>query len=162
MAINALKGSVTRTFTKRNKGGTVGEFQAEINEEFIELMGGVKEAVIQLAIEGLNGVKLKSPVDTGQFRSNWIVSIGGVNEAVENWSELEKEAKNGPDLGKNNLKIIQDYSASGDVLVFPSINIQNNLPYALRLEYGHSKQAPLGMVELTLLELAGEWDATTL
>ena len=162
MAINALKGHVTSTFTKRTEGGNVGAFQAEINEDFIELMGSVKDAVIQLAIDALNGVKIKSPVDTGQFRSNWIVSIGGANEAVEMWSDLQKEAKAGPYLGKDNLKIIQDYSASGDVLAFPSINIQNNLPYALRLEYGHSSQAPLGMVELTLLELAGEWDATTL
>jgi hypothetical protein len=33
--------------------------------------------------------------------------------------------------------------------------ITNNLPYAWRLEHGHSKQAPAGMVGLTVVEFAG-------
>jgi hypothetical protein len=35
--------------------------------------------------------------------------------------------------------------------------IQNNLPYAERLENGWSKQAPHGMVKITLYELAEKY-----
>lgn len=45
---------------------------------------------------------------------------------------------------------IQDWSPThGQAVLW----ISNNLPYAVRLEYGWSKQAPSGMVRVTLLEL---------
>ena len=159
--VNALRGTPKGTFTKRAEGGNIGAFEAEINAAFIELMGGVKDALVQLSIEALNGVTAKSPVDTGQFRANWLVSVGGPDETTALWSAAQKEAKVGPSVGKDNLTRIGAID-QGDETTFPEIVIQNNLPYALRLEYGHSNQAPLGMVELTLLELAGQWDATTL
>jgi hypothetical protein len=34
----------------------------------------------------------------------------------------------------------------------PPIYIVNNLPYAIPLEYGHSSQAPQGMVRLAAIE----------
>ena len=161
MKINALKIPAKPVFTKNSDGGNAATFAAELDAEFIKLMGSVKDAVVQLAAEALAGVTNKSPVDTGQFRANWIVSIGSQVETKAEWTKEEKEAKSGPIAGKNNIKTISEYS-SGDDLTFPELILQNNLPYALRLEYGHSNQAPLGMVELTLLELAGAWDATTL
>jgi hypothetical protein len=34
--------------------------------------------------------------------------------------------------------------------------IYNNLPYAIALEYGHSRQAPNGMVRIALAEIEAE------
>ena len=40
----------------------------------------------------------------------------------------------------------------------PPIYIQNNLPYANRLENGWSNQAPAGMVALTIAEVEAQMD----
>ena len=80
---------------------------------------------------------VRSPVDTGRFRSNWHYSL---NAMVGTTGErLDLSTVNG--LDKLPAK------ASGKVHY-----IQNNLPYAQRLEHGWSKQAPIGMVGLTALE----------
>jgi hypothetical protein len=160
MTINALKGRPSSTFSKNDKGGNIGAFKSELDAAFVELMGGVNEAMIQLANEVLVGVEAKSPVDTGHFRANWLVSVGQPNASVAEWTKLEKEAKSGPSFGKDNITTITGYV--GQDGEWPVLIIQNNLPYALRLEHGWSSYAPLGMVELTLLEAAGQWDATTL
>ena len=158
-----LKGTPTRTFTKTDKG-TIGAFSAEIDAAFVEMMGGVKAAVIQLATDALASVVTKSPVDTGQFYNNWIVSIGQPSAAEAIWTKAEKDAKAGPNIGKDNITTLAEYNGGGDdgLGPWPMFILQNNVPYALALEYGHSMKAPLGMVELTLIEMAGEWDSTTL
>ena len=52
------------------------EFAVQIDLEWAELMGGVGKAVQFLATEGLAMAQGLSPVDTGQFRANWLVSVG--------------------------------------------------------------------------------------
>ncbi len=55
--------------------------------------------------------------------------------------------KNGqPTIAKGTNVILQ---ADG----LKDIYIMNNLPYARALEYGHSKQAPAGVVRITLAEV---------
>ncbi|NBT33816.1 MAG: hypothetical protein EBT13_18445 [Rhodobacteraceae bacterium] len=49
-----------------------------------------------------------------------------------------------------------DLAAYPDTL--PIIYIQNNLPYANRLENGWSGQAPQGMVALTVAEVSAAFD----
>lgn len=75
----------------------------------------------------------------GRFKGNWIVSVNGrrndTRDVVDPSGELSMK------VGEGLLK----YARGGDV-----IYIQNNVPYALPLEFGHSKQAPAGMVRLTV------------
>jgi hypothetical protein len=40
---------------------------------------------------------------------------------------------------------------------FPVIYLQNNMPYARRIEWGWSKQAPSGVMAMTLAELEQIW-----
>lgn len=94
----------------------------------------------QVAIEMYTGVVEKTPVDTGRARGNWQIGIG-----IDITTPTDRESKTGafgeelPKLGK----------AIGDEKIF----ISNNLPYIVALEYGHSKQAPNGMVGLTFIEI---------
>lgn len=83
-------------------------------------------------------VVLRSPVDTGRFRANWNVSYGQPNASVTT------------DTGQGR---IQAEIASVATSPVGSVSyLTNGLPYARRLEYGYSKQAPAGMVRLTVRE----------
>jgi len=81
-----------------------------------------------------------SPVDTGRFRGNWQTT--GVT----------------PDTG-----LIAGVDPTGNKAVnsaatfitnapgWDTFTLTNNLPYAERLEYGWSKQAPVGMVRVNIV-----------
>jgi len=79
----------------------------------------------------------RSPVDTGRFRGNWqftfaAPAMGQVSSTTAPNGELMQAVKNWQ---------------SGY-----EFYMTNNLPYGERLEYGWSKQAPQGMVRVTLVE----------
>lgn len=80
-----------------------------------------------------------SPVDTGRFKNNWVTSVGYRSVAAVG------SANGGGDGAIYMLKDVVRQWRPGQ-----TIFITNNLPYARRLEYGHSKQAPNGMVRLTM------------
>lgn len=95
-----------------------------------------EQVVADVVLEIGSRLVLRSPVDTGRFRSNWFVSRGGPMAGVTD------------KLG-GGLNGIDQLAGKSVGTVF---YIQNNLPYAWRLEMGHSNQAPLGMVGITLAE----------
>lgn len=77
----------------------------------------------------------------GRFRANWQY---GFNVPVS--GNLDKVDADGKGTIDNMNNRMQQQDASG--IHF----ITNNLPYANRLEYGHSSQAPQGMVGITVVE----------
>jgi len=95
----------------------------------------------KLAMKALASLILKSPVDTGRFKSNWIVSIN--NPSLEydenNMGQMAFEA---------GVPVINTAKPTD------SIHITNNLPYAQVLEDGSSMQAPQGIVAITVKELS--------
>lgn len=87
-----------------------------------------------IAMAMLNEIVLRSPVDTGRFRGNNIVSVGApVYNSTLNVDPTGAETIN------------QGLSAMTGLEPFTQVFIQNNLPYAVPLEDGHSKQAPAGI-----------------
>ena len=121
----------------------------EIDRDFAAQMGGVRDAVVYVALTAISRIDMRSPVDTGRFRRNWTLSIGGMDAGTT-------EAV-GSNVAANNAKA-DAYPQDA----FPVIYLQNNLPYAERLENGYSKQAPNGMVGITYAELAALWEAQTI
>jgi hypothetical protein len=83
-----------------------------------------------------NSVIRLSPVKTGRFRNNWNVAKGEVNKSTN-------DGTGDPTAG---LQSVVDSLTTGGV-----VYITNSLPYAIRLEYGWSKQAPQGMVRVTVV-----------
>lgn len=131
------------------------EWAVEIDAEFVKTMGNAREAIIALATEGLAKVKKRSPVAQpwtwkhpvagyigGQFRANWVISIGGPNGTTVPFP--------GGSFAGETSAALSAFSAQEG---WPVIYIQNNLPYAGPLEDGHSRQAPGGMVAITAIEL---------
>ena len=87
-----------------------------------------------IAIQILNVVVETSPVDTGRFRNNNMVSLD-----APDLSETEQVDPSGVIALQRGIGVISKAANYG------VIYIQNNLPYAEALENGHSKQAPTGI-----------------
>lgn len=78
----------------------------------------------------------------GRFRGNWVLTIGEADTTT-----LDRVD---PDGGET---ITEESAKLSDFVAGTPIFIVNNLPYASRLEYeAWSKQAPLGMVRVTIAE----------
>lgn len=100
--------------------------------------GLVEEALTQrvrvIALAMLNEIVLRSPVDTGRFRGNNIVSVGAPVYVDPGYQD-----KNGSETVRRGL------SALSGLEPFTQVFLQNSLPYAEAIENGHSKQAPSGV-----------------
>ena len=123
---------------------SVKQFNLQLNKEIADTDENIEDAISLIAMDSLRGIIFKAPVKTGRFRGNWIVSKNAFNRAK---SEITDKS-GGPTINKGS-QVIQSFDYKKD----QSIIIQNNLPYANRLENGWSKQAPKGMVALTLSEM---------
>ena len=110
----------------------------------------IKEVRKNYAFALYSSIVKKTPVDTGRARANWNVSVGSPDlSTTEDTRKTPKSKDKMPD-------------PNGDESIF----ISNNLPYITKLEYGgypnppkkgsgktvngYSKQAPEGMVGVTL------------
>lgn len=76
-----------------------------------------------------------SPVDTGRFRMNWQISGATPAEGITNAVDPS---------GNGAIGRVTNYVTGSKN--WSEFTLTNNLPYAQRLEYGYSKQAPQGMV----------------
>lgn len=95
-----------------------------------------EDVVTLTALQLQSSMVQMSPVRTGRFKGNWQIGLDAVNFNIE-------DAPLSDAVGRT-------------AAVLPSwipgqtIYLTNSLPYARRLEYGWSKQAPQGMVRLTV------------
>ncbi|WP_278976743.1 hypothetical protein [Oligella urethralis] len=100
----------------------------------------------RIATEALQAVISGSPVRDGAYRSNHRVTVNSADYSFD--MTLGKGADNEPPKGSLN---VEAYTAGLEIIAaesgepYASITIQNNLPYAERLENGHSAQAPIGV-----------------
>lgn len=85
-------------------------------------------------------MELKSPVDTGLFRSSWIISVDKPNFYF----------KKRP---KRLLKMLPHRKQLTLKKVPKIIYIQNNQPYGVDLEFGKSNQAPMGFIRINKFKL---------
>lgn len=104
--------------------------------------------VTKVAREFMQKVEQKTPVATGRARSGWYKAVVGLQG---NWSDRGSS----PDLielGKSEGTFIDKTSQKYNRYIY----IENNVPYIMSLERGWSKQAPAGMMALTILEMQGK------
>ncbi|MDK6203314.1 hypothetical protein QP097_07555 [Oligella urethralis] len=115
--------------------------------EFVQVISkDLAEKRTQIATETLQAVISGSPVRNGAYRSNHCVSVNSADYGFD--MTLGKGADNEPPKGSLN---VEAYTAGLEIIAaesgepYASITIQNNLPYAERLENGYSEQAPIGV-----------------
>ena len=121
------------------------QFAFELDKAKLDTDEKISDAISLIAMFCLRGIVQKSPVDTGRFRSNWQVS-----KNVPRTTKLNSTKENQAATIARGQRIIETFDLKNDRMII----IQNNLPYANRLENGWSKQAPNGMVGLTVNEAA--------
>lgn len=97
----------------------------------------------RIGLEALRRIVQKTPVDTGRARGNWDLTIGLPSGSAD----MDRKDPGGGDT------IRRGSAALSNLKAFALIYITNNLPYINYLENGSSKQAPVGMVEVTVQEL---------
>lgn len=101
----------------------------------------IASAARALALDLFSVMMVRSPVDTGRFRGNWQIDI-----AVPAAVALERFDKAGQATILSETQKLLAYRLG------QTITMRNNVPYAVRLEYGYSAQAPAGMVRVTIAE----------
>lgn len=79
----------------------------------------------------------------GRFRGNWQATFGA--KAVGETGRIDPKSRETLEAG---IAVIATYNRAID-----SIWITNNVPYSVPLEYGHSGQAPDGMVRVTMADV---------
>ncbi|KYQ84261.1 hypothetical protein AWW72_10185 [Acinetobacter sp. NRRL B-65365] len=100
----------------------------------VQVVSDSEAHVKNIVMDTVQSLVVSSPVDTGTYRASHIVSIGSVDMGVRE-----------PEVNANQDAAIQAVKIKLGNLVY----IQNNLPYAERLENGWSDQAPQGIYSTT-------------
>lgn len=138
------------------------KFRANIKKRVNGAKSKVALTVSKFVFELQKGFIVKSPVDTGRFKGNWMIGIGAINFSNSNGES--KTALNAYD--DYNKAILSILKIDGTKPVY----ITNSLPYSRRIEYGlfgnpegsangakttggYSTQAPAGCVRVTIAEM---------
>jgi hypothetical protein len=118
-------------------------FALDVSKWVKKANGNTTLVLRKVALDMFGRVIQRSPVDTGRFRGNWQCAIGhdpaGTSENTSN------------PMG-------QIAGVVGSAKGNDAIHLVNNLPYGPRLERGWSKQAPSGMIGVTITEFQAAVD----
>lgn len=98
----------------------------------------LEDVVRKSTFDLFRSVTEKSPVDTGRFRANWNVSQGAPDFTTT--------------LSTNQGRLSAEVGKAARLPAGSVTFLSNGLPYARRLEFGWSQQAPSGMVRISVLE----------
>ena len=129
------------------------EFSAALRQEMQRLTE--REIVLlhkKVTLQVLDGVVRMSPVDTGRFRNAWVTSVSSPDNSQP------EQIGGGAGAPPSGEQMAQALGAMTALPAFGVSFVQNNLPYAQRLEDGWSSQAPAGMVRATLERVRGQFN----
>lgn len=116
-------------------------FELQIAKFVAKANGNIDLVVRKIALDVFTRVIVKSPVLTGRFKGNWQVAIESIPEGTLALDDKEGTAT----IAKVTAEVL---GLKGGQIIY----LVNNLEYARPLEWGHSKQAPGGMVRVTIEE----------
>lgn len=128
----------------------VGTFALDLSRIIAKAKGKADIVVRKVMLEAFSGVVMMSPVDSGRFRANWLAQWGAPNRTTSESTDKD----GGQTVGR-----ISGVVAGMPPLRDGSMFLTNSLPYSIRLEHGHSRQAPAGMVGVTLARISARYGA---
>lgn len=139
-----------------------GSFSLDLARFARKVEGRMDLVVRKVCLDVFSRVVLKTPVDTGRARGNWMTGIGGY--VTDSPYQGGKRRKSKADRSKPHRT---NYGASTQASMVrieatavaaragQVVYLTNSVPYILRLEEGSSTQAPAGMLTTTLREYPG-------
>jgi len=126
---------------------TAQDFRKGLTGFEADMLREIDLRIRKIGLELLKKLIDKTPVDTGHLRHNWQVTINTQTD-----TELAGEDTGGiATFNRERVKLTN--LGTGPLVVF-----QNPAPYAERIETGTSKQAPQGMVRISLQEVANTYN----
>lgn len=117
----------------------IGSFINKAKQNAVDVAAGT-------ALDLSRRVILRTPVDTGRARGNWIPSINVVSTETTLTTDQSGAATIGEAASVSS-------RTSGNIFY-----LTNNLPYIRKLEFGSSQQSPAGMVRVSIQELLASLD----
>lgn len=109
-----------------------------------------EQALRKVSLELFSRVIMRTPVDTGRLRGNWHTTQNaparGERELNDDASPVRQDGE-GSSAAKTEM-ILEVLGADRPTQFY----LTNTLPYAGVVEYGSSKQAPQGMVRISVAE----------
>lgn len=126
---------------------------AKANSELVVKKGCIEvlQDIIRMSPVGQPAIwKSKPPKNYsgGLFRGNWQISFD-----IPVTNAIDRIDPTGMDTLKDGIEQIGRYTYG-----VKSVYFTNNLPYSVRLEFGHSKQAPNGIVRIAALNTQAHFD----
>lgn len=115
-------------------------FAVDVRKFVEHANGNVDKVVRKVLFDLTTSIVKRTPVDTGRLRGNWQFGIG--QPAAGTLNVLDAQG-----TGAGILASIGGASKVAGTVCY----ISNNLPYAMPIEYGHSRQAPQGMVRVSVM-----------
>lgn len=112
-----------------------------------------RKALRRIAKEFIERVVPRTPVDTGRARRGWVSFLVQTRDAGGRFITPDRKTVRGSSKA---LEEPGRFKESFGNLNDQFIEIVNGVPYIVRLEFGHSKQAPSGMVRITFREMASQ------
>jgi len=111
-------------------------------DAFANKLGIARKTVYRkVTVDLWTSITFATPVDTGRARASWNIASGTPDPSV-------------PDEGVTFASPPQlDTAEVGKITGETVVWITSNLPYIEPLEHGHSKQAPIGMVMVSVAEV---------
>lgn len=129
------------------------QFQADLAKFAADMDVSYATAVRKVALSLHDRIVQRTPVDTGRARSSWTLQIDTADTATQPESvqySPAQAASIATGLAASRITGLTDAAPYRDVW------IANNVPYIEKLEGGSSKQAPSGMVAISLAEEEAE------
>lgn len=125
----------------------VRKFHGDISRWILRTQNGLEDVVREF-VKSVHAELVKtSPVDTGRFRANWQITYNHVPLYA-----LNEYDKTGEKTIASGVRIANALPLGRGGAV-TSIYFSNMLIYANALEYGHSRQAPAGVLGLVAIRL---------
>lgn len=122
-------------------------FSLDIAKFLAKLPGREDLVVRKIALDLTTRIVKRTPVDTGRARGNWSASLGAPDIVATEQTDKSGQAT-----------IAAASATVGALAAGTDFYLANSLPYIRRLEYGHSKQAPSGMLRTSVAEYPGVVD----
>lgn len=125
-----------------------GIYEADIKRFRSFSIREVKQLTRKVSIDLLRGIIQRTPVDTGRARASWNVT-NGRSPDTRVAPDMSKARKSFPNISVKTAGLTDGHD----------FMISNNLDYIGKLENGHSKQAPNGMVRIAIANIQARLNA---
>lgn len=129
----------------------IAAFTLDLNKFIASTRIAADVAVRKIAFDLFSAIVKKTPVDTGRARSSWTVGVGYPNTSVAPETKRKRSAARATEKSLSQLRKLARFKLG------QSIYLLNNLDYVIFLEEGSSKQAPYGMVRLSIGEIRAQF-----